>query len=97
MAIDFRRSWSDEDLDSYRDTVVRFIETEMLPHDAEARKLGNVGHAIWRQAGALGTIVAGRICDRLVKKGASILGSRKIVVFVRCSHGHISPFKGCGR
>lgn len=30
--------------------------------------------------GALGTIVAGRICDRLVKKGASILGSRKIVV-----------------
>jgi len=30
--------------------------------------------------GALGTIVAGRICDRLVKNGVSILGSRKIVV-----------------
>ncbi|MBW3504701.1 MFS transporter [Pseudomonas sp. NKUCC02_KPG] len=30
--------------------------------------------------GALGTIVAGRICDRLVKNGATILGSRKIVV-----------------
>ena len=30
--------------------------------------------------GALGTIVAGRICDRLVKHGASVLGSRKRVV-----------------
>ncbi|PTV58260.1 MULTISPECIES: MFS transporter [Pseudomonas] len=30
--------------------------------------------------GALGTIVAGRICDRLVKYGASVLGSRKRVV-----------------
>lgn len=30
--------------------------------------------------GALGTIVAGRICDRLVKNGVTILGSRKIVV-----------------
>ena len=30
--------------------------------------------------GALGTIVAGRFCDRLVKKGATVLGSRKVVV-----------------
>jgi len=30
--------------------------------------------------GALGTIVAGRICDRLVKNGVSVLGSRKRVV-----------------
>jgi MFS family permease len=30
--------------------------------------------------GALGTIVAGRICDRLVKNGASVLGGRKRVV-----------------
>ncbi|MFJ4257494.1 MFS transporter [Pseudomonas monteilii] len=30
--------------------------------------------------GALGTIVAGRFCDRLVKNGATILGSRKLVV-----------------
>jgi MFS family permease len=30
--------------------------------------------------GALGTIVAGRLCDRLVSKGATVLGSRKRVV-----------------
>jgi MFS family permease len=29
--------------------------------------------------GALGTILAGRICDRLVKRGMSVLGSRKAI------------------
>ena len=58
MPIDFRRSWSDEDLELYRDNVVRFIETEMVPHDEEARRRGNVGHAIWRKAGALGLLCA---------------------------------------
>ena len=56
MPIDFRRSWSDEDLELYRDNVVRFIDTEMLPHDEEARKRGHVGHEIWRKAGALGLL-----------------------------------------
>ncbi|WP_213957711.1 acyl-CoA dehydrogenase family protein [Variovorax sp. dw_954] len=58
MPIDFRRSWSDEDLELYRDNVVRFIETEMVPHDEEARKNGHVGHAIWRKAGEIGLICA---------------------------------------
>jgi len=58
MTIDFRRSWSDEDLERYRDTVVRFIETEMVPSDEEARKRGHVGHEIWRKAGALGLLCA---------------------------------------
>ncbi len=56
MTIDFRRSWMDEDLELFRDNVVRFIETEMLPHDEAARKAGNVGHAIWRKAGELGLL-----------------------------------------
>ncbi|MET3497836.1 acyl-CoA dehydrogenase family protein [Variovorax boronicumulans] len=58
MPIDFRRSWSDEDLALYRDNVVRFVETEVLPHDEEARKRGDVGHAVWRKAGALGLLCA---------------------------------------
>ena len=56
MPIDFRRSWSDQDLELYRDNVVRFIETEVLPHDEEARQRGHVGHEVWRKAGALGLL-----------------------------------------
>ncbi|MDM0043776.1 acyl-CoA dehydrogenase family protein [Variovorax dokdonensis] len=56
MSIDFRRSWSDDDLELYRDNVVRFIETEVLPHDEEARRRGHVGHEVWRKAGALGLL-----------------------------------------
>ena len=54
MPLQFQRSWSDADLESYRDSVARFIEAEMLPHDEEARKRGHVGHALWRRAGELG-------------------------------------------
>ncbi len=56
MAIDFKRSWTDPDLDQFRDTVVRFIEEEMLPDDEAARKRGHVGHDIWRKAGATGLL-----------------------------------------
>ncbi|NML47252.1 acyl-CoA dehydrogenase [Ramlibacter sp. G-1-2-2] len=58
MPIDFRPSWMDEDLDTWRATVRRFVEAEMLPHDEEARKRGHVGHALWRKAGALGLLCA---------------------------------------
>lgn len=56
MAIEFKRSWTDPYLDQYRDTVVRFIEQEMLPDDEAARKRGHVGHDIWRKAGATGLL-----------------------------------------
>ncbi len=56
MPIQFRRSWTDPDLDQYRDTVVRFIEEEMQPEDDAARKRGHVGHEMWRKAGALGLL-----------------------------------------
>jgi len=56
MAIEFKRSWTDPDLDQFRDTVVRFIEEEMLPDDEAARKRGHVGHDIWRKAGATGLL-----------------------------------------
>lgn len=58
MAIQLQRSWSDPDLDLYRDTVVRFIEKELAPGDSAARERGNVGHAVWRKAGELGLLCA---------------------------------------
>jgi acyl-CoA dehydrogenase len=56
MPIQFRRSWTDPDLDQYRDTVVRFLEEEMQPEDEAARKRGHVGREMWRKAGALGLL-----------------------------------------
>ncbi len=56
MPIQFQRSWSDPDLEQYRDTVVRFIEEKMLPGDEAARQQGHVGHALWRQAGETGLL-----------------------------------------
>ena len=56
MPIDLTPSWIDSDLAIYRDSVERFVETEMLPGDEEARKRGNVGHALWRRAGELGIL-----------------------------------------
>jgi len=51
MPLEFKRSWSDEDVERFGDSWVRFVESEMLPHDAEARRRGHVGHELWSQAG----------------------------------------------
>jgi len=56
MPITFKRSWTDPDLDQYRDTVVRFIEEQMVPGDEAARQRGHVGHELWRQAGETGLL-----------------------------------------
>jgi acyl-CoA dehydrogenase len=56
MPINFTPSWMDADLSIYRDTVERFVETEMLPADEAARKRGNVGHELWHRAGELGVL-----------------------------------------
>ena len=56
MPINFTPSWMDSDLAMYRDTVERFVETEMQPADEAARKRGHVGHDLWRRAGELGIL-----------------------------------------
>jgi len=56
MPLQFKRSWSNEELESLRDTAVRFLENEMQPHDEEFRKRGHVGHEIWQRAGAAGLL-----------------------------------------
>ncbi|MBK8018275.1 MAG: acyl-CoA dehydrogenase family protein [Betaproteobacteria bacterium] len=44
----------DADLETWRDTVARFLDEEVVPDDEASRKRGHVGHEIWRKAGALG-------------------------------------------
>jgi len=54
--MDFPRSWTNEELDRWRETCVRFITQELEPDDAASRERGHVGHAIWRRAGELGLL-----------------------------------------
>lgn len=56
MPVDFRPAWLDAELESYQDTVTRFVEKEMQPEDELSRRRGHVGHAIWRRAGELGLL-----------------------------------------
>jgi len=50
--------WMNDELAIYRETVVRFVESEMVPHDARWREQHNVGAEIWRRAGELGLLCA---------------------------------------
>jgi acyl-CoA dehydrogenase len=47
-------SWMDDDLSIFRESVARFVETEMVPYDERWRKQQHVGKEIWRKAGAMG-------------------------------------------
>ena len=49
--------WMDDDLEVFRDTVVRFIESEMVPHDARWREQHHVDRETWRKAGDTGLLL----------------------------------------
>jgi acyl-CoA dehydrogenase len=38
MPVEFTHSWNDEEVERFWESSVRFVETEMQPQDAEARK-----------------------------------------------------------
>jgi acyl-CoA dehydrogenase len=48
--------WMNDELTLYRETVARFVESQMVPQDARWREEHNVGHEIWRKAGELGLL-----------------------------------------
>ena len=54
MPLEFTRSWGGEEVEAFRDSWIRFVETEMQPGDEAARQRGHVGHELWRRAGELG-------------------------------------------
>jgi acyl-CoA dehydrogenase len=47
----------DDDLEVFRDTVVRFIDIEMVPHDARWREQHHVDRETWRKAGETGLLL----------------------------------------
>jgi len=54
-----KRPWMDADLESFRDTVRRFLETECLPQQEAWAAQKHADRAIWRRAGELGLLGAG--------------------------------------
>lgn len=49
-------SWMDDDLTTFRDTVSKFVEQEMLPQDARWREQHHVDAAMWRRVGEMGLL-----------------------------------------
>ncbi len=52
----YESPWLDEDLKLFRENVARFIESEMVPHDAKWRKQHHVDRELWRKAGEMGLL-----------------------------------------
>jgi long-chain-acyl-CoA dehydrogenase len=49
-------NWMDEELAAFRDTVARFVESEMVPNDARWRAQHHVDRETWRQMGQTGLL-----------------------------------------
>jgi len=56
MPIDFSPTWANEELNAWRETVVRFVEEEVAPADAKAREQGHLDPSFWRRSGELGML-----------------------------------------
>lgn len=48
--------WITDELAMFRDTVRKFVEAEIAPHEDRWRKQGHVDPALWRKAGAIGLL-----------------------------------------
>ena len=56
MPLQHTSNWMDDDLTAFRDTVARFVESEMLPHDARWREQHHVDRETWRLLGQTGLL-----------------------------------------
>jgi acyl-CoA dehydrogenase len=50
--------WMSSDLEVYRDTLRRFVETEIVPHQDRFAKQQHVDRSLWSKAGELGVLCA---------------------------------------
>jgi len=53
----YESPWMDDDLRMLREVVSRFVETELLPHEAQWRRQKHVDRASWRKTGAAGFLL----------------------------------------
>jgi acyl-CoA dehydrogenase len=52
----YRSVWLDDELDLFRDAVRRFVQSEIVPHDARWREQHHVDRELWDKAGAVGLL-----------------------------------------
>lgn len=50
----YRSPWMDEELDIFRRSVSKFVETEMAPYDETWRQQQHIDKSLWRKAGTQG-------------------------------------------
>lgn len=53
-----KKRWMDSDLEMYRDSARRFIQTEIAPHAEKWAKQQHVDRELWNKAGELGFLLA---------------------------------------
>jgi acyl-CoA dehydrogenase len=82
-------SWMDDELEMFRDSVSRFVETEMVPHDEQWRKQQHVGKEIWRKAGEQGFL-----CTDIAAEYGGVGGDfrHEVVLYEETSRRGISGF-----
>ncbi len=56
-AIPYRSCWMTGELDMFRATVRRFVETELAPRDEHWRKQGHIDRDAWLKAGEIGMLL----------------------------------------
>ena len=89
---DYRSPWMDEELELFRDAARRFVESEILPHDARFREQHHVDRELWNKAGEVGLLCTD-IPDRYggvggdVRHEAIVVGGRPWVQRVIASLG----------
>ncbi len=85
----YQSSWITPELDSFRDTVRRFIATEITPHQEAWKQQQHVDRAVWNKAGELGILLAD-ISDDYGGSGGSF--AHQCVVFEELSSAGDSSF-----
>ena len=51
-----RSPWMDDELELFRDAARRFVDSEIVPHDARWREQHHVDRDLWTRAGAVGLL-----------------------------------------
>ncbi len=87
--MNYTSPWMDSELESFRDTVRRFVQNEITPFEEQWAKQQHVDRGLWRKAGELGLLLAD-IPDEYGGSGGSF--AHQCVVFEELSFAGNSSF-----